>query len=144
MEKIQDWEKRDQDMVIVTGASGFVGRYCVKALKQKGHDVLATGKSEKGEKAYANSKIPFVRVDLANPEDLKKLPQEDVDAVIHCAGLLSIDRRPPLEYFMANAIATYKMPITALELFVNWKFSRMLTASKAVTIPFHKDYSSSR
>ncbi len=31
-----------------------------------------------------------------------------------------------------------------MKLFVNWKFSRMLTASKAVTIPFHKDYSSSR
>ena len=96
-------------MVIVTGASGFVGRYCVKALAQKGHEVLATARSEKGEEVYAHSKIPFVRVDLADAEDLKKLPKEGVDAVIHTAGLLSIDRHPPLSYFMSNSYATYNL-----------------------------------
>jgi len=96
-------------VVIVTGASGFVGRYCVKTLIKRGYEVLATAKSEKAENFYKHSKIPFVRVDITNPEDFKKLPQGGVKAIVHTAGLLSIDRHPAKAYFMVNAYGTYNM-----------------------------------
>ncbi len=36
-------------MIIVTGATGFVGRYLVDQLVEDGFEVVATGRSERGE-----------------------------------------------------------------------------------------------
>lgn len=96
-------------MIIVTGASGFVGRYCVKALVRKGYEVIATARSERAENFYKHSGIPFVKVDITNPGDFKKLPEKEMEAIVHTAGLLSIDRYPAKDYFMVNAYGTYNV-----------------------------------
>lgn len=46
--------------VAVTGATGFVGRYVVKALIAQGHDVLVVGRSAPAE----NHRLTFIRSDL--------------------------------------------------------------------------------
>lgn len=75
--------------VLVTGASGFIGREIVRKLQQKNIEVIQVGgttskletiSEENGEKLYS--------ADISNYENLKQLEQlECIDAVIHSAGL---------------------------------------------------------
>ena len=93
-------------MIIVTGATGFLGTYVVDQLVKDGMDVMATGKSASGEAYYRRIGVPFVRLDITKEEEFEKLPSSGVDAVIHLAGLLSIDIWKPEDYFMVNTIGT--------------------------------------
>ena len=98
-------------MIMVTGASGFIGRYLVDRLIKDGIEVLATGRSEKGKGYYKRVDIPFIQVDITKEEDFDKLPKEGVDAVVHLAALLSIDaeRWRAKDYLLTNALGTYNI-----------------------------------
>jgi len=93
-------------MIVVTGATGFVGTYLVDQLVQENVDVVAVGKSRNGEAYYKSRGIPFVQLDITKESDFEKLPREGVDAVVHLAGLLSIDIWAPQDYFMVNTLGT--------------------------------------
>lgn len=75
-------------MIIVIGATGFIGMYTVEKLLSEGYNVLATGRNEvmlnELEKMGANS----MRFDITNSADFDKLPKEGVEGVIMLAGLL--------------------------------------------------------
>jgi UDP-glucose 4-epimerase len=98
-------------MIIVTGATGFIGRYLVDQLVEDGVEVVATGKSERGKAYYKKAGIPFVRLDITKEEDFDNLPRENVDAVVHLAALLSIDieKWKPKDYLRINALGTYNV-----------------------------------
>ena len=98
-------------MIIVTGATGFIGRYLVDQLVEDGVEVVATGRSERGEAYYKKAGIPFVLLDITKEEDFDNLPKENVDTVVHLAALLSIDieKWKPADYLMANALGTYNV-----------------------------------
>jgi len=98
-------------MIVVTGATGFVGRYLIDRLVRDGFDVLATGRTKAGEEYYEKGGIPFSQVDIAKAETLEKLPKQGVDAVVHLAALLSIDvaQWTPEQYVMTNALGTYNI-----------------------------------
>jgi UDP-glucose 4-epimerase len=98
-------------MIIVTGATGFVGRYLVDQLVEDGVAVVATSRSKRGEAYYKKAGIPFVRLDVTKEEDFDDLPKENVDAVVHLAALLSIDtaKWKPKDYLMVNALGTYNV-----------------------------------
>ena len=98
-------------MILVTGATGFVGRYLVDQLVKDGVEVLATGRSEKGEVYYKKAGIPFVRLDVTKEEDFDNLPKENIDAVVHLAAILSIDtaKWTPKDYLVVNALGTYNV-----------------------------------
>lgn len=93
-------------MIIVTGATGFIGTYLVDQLVNDNVDVLATGRSESGKEYYKKMGIPFTRLDITREKDFNKLPKEKVDAVVHLAALLSIDVWSPKDYLMVNALGT--------------------------------------
>lgn len=98
-------------MIVVTGASGFIGRYLVDQLVKDNVKVLATGHSKQGEAYYKKVDIPFVRVDITKEEDFDNLPKKDVDAVVHLAALLSIDvaKWTAEDYLLTNALGTYNV-----------------------------------
>lgn len=68
--------------VLVTGATGFLGRYVVHDLRQHGHEVFATGRNSEILSSLADAEHRFTG-------DLSALADEafGVDAVIHCAAL---------------------------------------------------------
>ena len=71
--------------VFVTGGTGFIGHYVVKALVEKGHDVvIATRHPNKMPSLKANPKISFVEASLT---DFDKLGEglAGCDACIHIA-----------------------------------------------------------
>jgi UDP-glucose 4-epimerase len=75
-------------MIIVIGASGFIGTYLVDELIKNKFEVLATGRTNSSESYYKSTGIKFLHLDIANVNDFKKLPTKNVEAVVLLAALL--------------------------------------------------------
>lgn len=69
--------------VLVTGASGFVGRYAVAALVEQGCSVTATASGPKP--GWVPGDVAWWPVDLLDSGSLSQLPQT-YDGVLHLAG----------------------------------------------------------
>ena len=100
-------------MVIVMGASGFIGMYTVERLIQDGKKVLATGRNGKMKKQLEALGAAYVSLDITNPEDFKQLPTEGVESVILLAGLLPANVKVDItqdenaaDYFKVNVVGT--------------------------------------
>ena len=98
-------------MVIVIGATGFIGMYTVEALVQSGKKVLATGRNEKLGKKLQDMGADFLQLDITNKSDFDKLPTNGVEGVILLAGLLPANAKADLtndenaaDYFEVNVI----------------------------------------
>lgn len=100
-------------MVIVIGATGFIGMYTVKALLERGKQVTATGRNQKLGAKLQEMGADFITLDITDKEDYKKLPVKDVEGVIVLAGLLPANTTADLkdvenaaDYFEVNVIGT--------------------------------------
>src|ERR687892_966961 len=84
--------------ILVTGATGFIGRHLVPNLLRSGRRVVVLARPRAGVPAQAriaesfgelSSRLEVVEGDLVNPtaleESLLRLPVE-IATVIHCAG----------------------------------------------------------
>ena len=82
--------------IVLTGASGFLGRECLVQLKSSTHDVVATDRFGEVD----------VRGDLADEAFCRSLP--DCDAVVHAAAVQYVSRDLPLRgrerYFNRNNV----------------------------------------
>lgn len=98
--------------VLVTGASGFVGRALTPALSNAGYVVRATARDPSAIPATATIEaVPLP--DLAQPVDWRPL-LADVDAVIHLAGLAHVSKDIPEErYDAVNRLATKSLALAA-------------------------------
>lgn len=72
-------------MIIVFGAAGFIGTYLVERLIVEGYAVLASDIDEIGEAYYGKQGLPYIRFDITQKDDFKRLPRDGVEAVIHLA-----------------------------------------------------------
>jgi nucleoside-diphosphate-sugar epimerase len=72
--------------VLVTGASGFVGRHVVKDLLEKGHSVIAVGRDiQQAKKLPWFDQVEFVTCDLHVDFSLLLNKKNIPDAIIHLA-----------------------------------------------------------
>lgn len=95
-------------MIIITGATGFIGAYLVDEMIREGFDVLACGRSKAGEEYYKSKGIPFARLDITDRKGFDKLPKDNVNAVVHLAALLpaNVTDYDPIKYINVNVIGT--------------------------------------
>ncbi len=95
-------------MIIVTGATGFIGTYLVDELVKNRFKVIATGRRASGEEYYSRLDIPFVKLDVTDEDEFGKLPTKDVEAVIHLATLLpaNVKQCDAVDYVRVNLIGT--------------------------------------
>lgn len=98
-------------MIIVIGATGFIGMYTVDALIKSGKKVLATGRNEKLGGLLKNIGADFLQLDITKKQDFDNLPTNDVEGVILLAGLLPANAKADLQeeenaadYFEVNVI----------------------------------------
>ncbi len=75
-------------MIIITGATGFVGRYLVDHLVRAGEKVIAAGRTRKYDSFFRELGVPFVDLDVARQEDFRRLPTKNVKAFIHLAAII--------------------------------------------------------
>ena len=75
-------------MIIVTGATGFVGRYLVDHLVKAGEKVIAVGRTRKYDWFFHELGVPFLQMDVTRPEDFANLPAQSVKAFVHLAAII--------------------------------------------------------
>ena len=96
-------------MILVIGATGYVGRYLCPFFKEKGYDVLALGRSKNAQKFFEENDVNFIHFDISNDEDYEKLPAENVDAIVNLAACLAEHETPVEKFFEINTIGVYKV-----------------------------------
>lgn len=100
-------------MIIVVGASGFIGTYLVDKLTEEGYEVTAVDIDDFNADYYQNLNIPFLKADISNVENLGLLPKNNVEAVINLACVqpanVSDKEYDPTDYFKVNVIGTLNL-----------------------------------
>ena len=98
-------------MILVIGATGFVGMYTVDRLLSDGKEVVATGRNKKLGEKLSNMGASFIPLDITDPEEFDVLPADGVDGIILLAGLLPANATADLEtednaadYFKVNVV----------------------------------------
>jgi len=74
-------------MILVTGASGFVGRNVVKALRTRGKEVRCFVRTPSRERAVADYHVEMARGDILSLSALKEA-MRGVDTVIHLVAII--------------------------------------------------------
>jgi GDP-6-deoxy-D-talose 4-dehydrogenase len=85
--------------VLLTGASGFIGRYLHRQLLVAGHEVVG----------LANRQLDaeLVQCDLLDREHISRIVNEvDPQIIIHSAALSSVTSGDTIDYYKANVVAS--------------------------------------
>ena len=100
-------------MIIIIGATGFIGMYTVDKFLEEGYEVLATGRNPVMADMLKKKGVDCVNLDISKKEDFDKLPTENVEGVILLAGLLPANAKVDIEndenaddYIRINVIGT--------------------------------------
>ena len=75
-------------MILVTGATGFVGRHIVRALRDRGKPVLALVHTPERAQVIGDTGAEIIAGDILEPASLQRIPSE-VEAVVHLVGIIS-------------------------------------------------------
>ena len=101
-------------MVLVTGASGFLGRYLVKNLAVRGQKVRALYFSRKPtEELLSLPGIEWLRCDLLDIFDVEEA-MKGIEEIYHCAAIVSFDPAKRNEIIHFNPESTANLVNQAL------------------------------
>ncbi len=102
--------------ILVTGGAGYIGSHTCVDLLEAGYDVVVVDNlSNSSEEALrrveqiAKRPVTFYKADILDREAIRAiLEKENVDAVIHFAGLKAVGEsvEKPLEYYTTNIAGT--------------------------------------
>jgi dTDP-4-dehydrorhamnose reductase len=75
--------------IIITGATGFLGREVILSALRRGHNIIAIGHAQKPNLPGIAQSLQF---DLSNSQNIENLLlNEFPDAIINCAGIATIE-----------------------------------------------------
>ncbi len=74
--------------VLILGATGRLGAYIALHFHQLGWAVTAVGHRKSDNGFFADYNIPYYSVDVERPDELRSLPSDPFDVLIHFAGML--------------------------------------------------------
>lgn len=95
--------------VLVLGGAGYIGSHTVRALIDRGEDVVVIDSLETGHPEAVHPKARFYKGDIRDRAFLDSvLEKEDIDAVIHFAAnsLVAESMTNPLKYYDNNLYGT--------------------------------------
>jgi UDP-glucose 4-epimerase len=115
--------------ILVTGGAGYIGSHVVKALGEKGYNVLTYDNLSTGNK-WAVLHGELVVADLADRDRLKDVIKRfKPDAVMHFAASIIVNEsvKDPLKYYRNNTINT----INLLEVMIRGNIKNLIFSSTA-------------
>ena len=100
-------------MIVIIGATSFIGMYVTEEFLKRGKKVIATGRNPIAGKMLERMGATFVSMDITNEKSMQLLPKNDVEGVILLAALLPANEAADLEtnensaeYFRVNVLGT--------------------------------------
>jgi GDP-4-dehydro-6-deoxy-D-mannose reductase len=109
--------------ILVTGVNGFVGLHLAKELNDNGYTVIGVG-GKIGTKDVPDNVEDYNELDLTDPEQAAKIDFNDIDGVVHLAGLAAVGPSfdSPMLYVGVNVGIEVNLFETALKQNVKPKF----------------------
>jgi GDP-4-dehydro-6-deoxy-D-mannose reductase len=100
--------------ILITGASGFIGRYLADHAVAKGHDVVGTylAEPELSSRIPTDAKVAWKRLDLRDGPGVTRLVEQTApDAVFHLGAQAYAQRAwaDPLDTFDTNVAGTIRL-----------------------------------
>lgn len=117
-------------MILVVGATGYVGRYLCPYLKEKGFDILATGRSKQVQDFFKNEGVNFQYLDLSDEKSIASLPVTNLEAVIDLSACLAELETPVERFFQVNTLGVQRL----------LEFCRINNIKKFILTSSHKVY----
>ena len=103
--------------VLITGGTGFLGAYIIKALIEKGYLVRAIRRSAKLPSYIPSAifdKVEWVDGDILDVVSLDEA-MNDIDTIIHSAAIVSFQRKDRKRLYQVNVEGTANVVNIALE-----------------------------
>lgn len=94
------------ETILLTGATGFLGKYIIKELEKKDVKIIAVGRNEKIGQALNNERCLFFKADFSNTEEIEEVFKKyKIDKILH-AGALSSAWGKWDDFYKSNVIGT--------------------------------------
>jgi len=91
--------------ILITGATGFIGGSLAKRLSSNAdYSIVVTGRNASINESFQNHPIKVIQGDLAD-QKFADLATNDIDVVVHCAGLAGTWGEYH-DYYRANVLVT--------------------------------------
>ncbi|MDR1785784.1 MAG: NAD(P)-dependent oxidoreductase [Spirochaetaceae bacterium] len=82
--------------ILIFGATGTVGAYSALYLKDKGYDIIASGRRKSDNGFFHEHGIQYFSVNISNKNEFSTLDGMKPDVILHCAGIMPATMR---EYY---------------------------------------------
>jgi len=120
--------------VLVTGATGFIGRHLVQSLFSQGkYNIICLVRNPVKVKALLPQSVRFIYGDISKVFSLNELMGQGIDIIFHCAGYVS--NKNPFLLHKVNVLGTEEICRLALKLNVE----RMIYLSSVAVVSGNKE-----
>ncbi|MCF7916794.1 MAG: NAD(P)-dependent oxidoreductase [Candidatus Omnitrophica bacterium] len=108
-------KKGKKKTILVTGATGFIGRHLVDRLIQlDNYSIVAISRFSKKAKKLKDENIKAIKADISKWEELKELVKLPIDIIIHCAAAVEAKKKKVLD--KTNIVGTENICKLGVEL----------------------------